>query len=183
MNEVVVVDYDPEWPSVFEALRSSLWPAVQDIATSIEHVGSTSVPGLAAKPVIDMDIVVAEGDVATGIERVTSVGYQHRGDLGIPDREAFACPPGLPRHHLYLCPSGSQALANHLAIRNFLRSDESAASAYGELKKRLAREFPRDIDRYIEAKTSFLVAILLKVDFPDATLTEIERVNRSDRDE
>lgn len=177
MNEVVVLDYDPGWPRVFEELRSILWPAVSDIAISIEHVGSTAVPGLAAKPVIDIDVVVPEGDVPTGIKRISDLGYEHRGDLGIPSREAFRRPPGTPRHHLYLCPSGSPALANHIAIRDYLRADASAAIEYGKLKKRLARRFPRDIDAYIEAKTDYLVAILRKVGFPDDVLAEIERVN------
>ncbi len=177
MNEVVVLDYDPGWPRVFEELRSILWPAVSDIAISIEHVGSTAVPGLAAKPVIDIDVVVPEGDVPTGIKRISDLGYEHRGDLGIPSREAFRRPPGTPRHHLYLCPSGSPALANHIAIRDYLRADASAAIEYGKLKARLARRFPRDIDAYIEAKTDYLVAILRKVGFPDDVLAEIERVN------
>lgn len=177
MSEVIVLDYDPGWPHVFEEIRSFVWTAVSDIATAIEHVGSTSVPGLAAKPVIDVDVVVAEGDVATGIRRLTGLGYEHRGDLGIPGREAFGRPSGSPKHHLYLCPSGSPALANHLAIRNYLRTNPRVASAYGELKRRLAREFPRDIDGYVDAKTSFLVGILRKVGFPEDTLADIERMN------
>ena len=177
MNEVIVLDYDPGWPGLFEEIRSSVWAAVSDIAIAIEHVGSTSVPGLAAKPVIDMDVVVAEGDVATGIDRLTGLGYEHRGDLGIPDREAFRQPAGSPRHHLYLCPSGSPALANHLAIRDYLRTNTRVANAYGALKKHLAREFPRDVDGYVEAKTGFLVGVLRKVGFPADALAEIERMN------
>jgi len=177
MGEVIVVDYDPGWRRVFEEIRSSVLAGVSDIAIAIEHVGSTSVPGLAAKPVIDMDVVVADSDMETGIGRLTALGYEHRGDLGIQGREAFGRPSGSPRHHLYLCPSGSPALANHLAIRDYLRRNASAASAYGELKKHLAREFPRDIDGYIEAKTGFIVGVLRKVGFPEDTLAEIERMN------
>ena len=177
MIEVVVLDYDPDWPLVFEDLQSSVWAALSDIAIAIEHVGSTSVPGLAAKPVVDIDVVVAEDDVAMGITRLTSLGYEHRGDLGIPSREAFARPSGSPRHHLYLCPSGSPALANHLAIRDYLREHAGAASAYGELKKRLAREFPEDMDRYLAAKTDFLVGVLRRVGFQEDALAEIERMN------
>jgi GrpB-like predicted nucleotidyltransferase (UPF0157 family) len=177
MNEVIVLDYDPGWPHLFEEIRSTVWDAVSDIAIAIEHVGSTSVPGLAAKPVIDMDVVVAEGDVATGISRLTGLGYEHRGDLGIADREAFGRPAGSPRHHLYLCPSSSPALANHLAIRDYLRTNLRVASAYGDLKRHLAREFPRDIDGYVEAKTGFLVGVLRKVAFPEDALADIERMN------
>lgn len=129
MNEVVVVDYDPDWPSLFETLRASIWRTVADIVLSIEHVGSTAVPGLAAKPVIDIDVVVPEGAVAVGIDRLQALGYEHRGDLGVPQREAFRSPDGSPRHHLYLCPSTSLALANHLAIRDYFRARPAAAAA------------------------------------------------------
>lgn len=178
MGEVRVEDYDPGWPDAFEGLRAAIWPAVSDIAISIEHVGSTAVPGLAAKPVIDLDVVVRADQVATGITRLTALGYEHRGDLGIPDREAFAQPAGSPRHHLYLCPSNSEALANHLAVRNHLRAHPQAAHAYGELKQGLARRFADDIDGYIEGKTAFLVDILRKAGFRNGTLREIEQMNR-----
>ena len=82
---------------------------------SVEHVGSTAVPGLAAKPIIDMDVVVAAPDnLSEAIERLATLGYVHRGNLGIDDREAFDSPQGLPAHHLYLCLGESAALANHL---------------------------------------------------------------------
>ncbi len=163
MKDVVVLDYDPEWPQVFEALRSPVWSAVSDIAISVEHVGSTSVPGLAAKPVIDMDVVVPEVNVAVGIVRLSALGYRHQGDLGILGREAFESPPDSPRHHLYLCPARSPALANHLAIRDYMRANTFAVRAYGDLKKRLAREHPNDIDAYVEAKTDFIVEVLREV--------------------
>jgi len=178
VSKVIVVDYDPQWPHVFEALRAPIWRAVADIAISIEHVGSTSVPGLAAKPVIDMDVVVPEGRVSAGIARLTTLGYQHEGELGVPNREAFRSPSGAARHHLYLCPSTSLALANHVAIRDHLRANPSVARAYGDLKKRLALEFAHDIDGYVEAKTSFLVGILRQIGFSENDLAEITGVNR-----
>jgi GrpB-like predicted nucleotidyltransferase (UPF0157 family) len=178
LSELIVVDYDPHWPRLFETLRSSIWSAVADIVISIEHVGSTAVPGLAAKPVIDIDVVVPEEAVAVGIVRLTALGYQHRGDHGVPKREAFRSPNGSPRHHLYLCPSSSPALAYHLAIRDYLRTHPSDARAYGELKKRLALEFAHDSIGYVEAKTRFLVAILRQIGFSDDRLAEIIRINR-----
>lgn len=177
-GEIVVVEYDPRWPELYEALHSSVWPAVWDIALSIEHVGSTSVPGLAAKPVIDMDVVVPSAHVATGIARLARLGYVHRGDLGVPQREAFVCPEGMPAHHLYLCPAESPALANHLAIRDYLRANPAAARNYGMLKQRLAVTFARDMAGYVHAKTSFLIAILREVGFPEELLAEIAGVNR-----
>jgi GrpB-like predicted nucleotidyltransferase (UPF0157 family) len=175
---LIVLEYDPIWPQLFETLHSSVWPAVAQVAMSIEHVGSTSVPGLAAKPVIDMDVVVPDGAVAIAIPRLTALGYVHRGNLGIPQREALERPPGSPLHHLYVCPQSSPALANHLAIRDHLRANPARAKAYGDLKKRLALEYSGDIDGYVRAKTTFLLAVLRDVGFPEDALAEIERANR-----
>lgn len=81
---IVAVDYDPTWPEVFQRLRALVWEAVQDFALGIEHVGSTSVPGLATKPIMEVDVVVAaEADLALAMERLTALGYAHRGNLGI----------------------------------------------------------------------------------------------------
>lgn len=178
MSGLAVVDYDSSWPMPFERLRSSIWRVVADVASSIEHVGGTSDPGLAAKPVIDIDVVVPRVHMAAAIARLTSLGYEHKGDLGVPQREAFQRPPGSPPHHLYLCPTGSPALANHIAVRDYLRAHPSAAQAYGDLKKHLALEYARDIDGYVEAKTGFLLEILRKSGFAERRLVEIERINR-----
>ena len=177
MEAIVVVDYDSTWPELFETLRTPIWDAVADIALSVEHVGSTSVPGLAAKPVIDMDVIVPEAQVATGIVRLTDLGYEHRGDLGIPGREAFQRPTGAPVHNLYLCPSNSRALANHLAVRDYLRANADAARAYAELKRRLAPECAGDIDAYVRGKTNFLLSVLRAAGVSEHALAEIERVN------
>jgi GrpB-like predicted nucleotidyltransferase (UPF0157 family) len=178
MGQVTVVDYDPNWPRLFETLSAPISELLAGVAISIEHVGSTAVPGLAAKPVIDIDVVVLPPDVSTGIARLQGFGYQHLGDRGVPQREAFRRPPGSAVHHLYLCPSTSPALANHLAIRDHLRANPPAARAYGALKKRLAIDFAHDVDGYVEAKTAFLVAILRQRGFHDDVLSEIERINR-----
>jgi GrpB-like predicted nucleotidyltransferase (UPF0157 family) len=178
VNDIVVLDYDPSWPQLFETLRGSIWSAVADVAIAIEHVGSTSVPGLAAKPVIDVDVVVRDADVATAIGRLTTLGYDHRGDLGISQREVFGRPPGSPIHHLYLCPESSPALANHLAIRDHLRATPGVAQAYGNLKTNLARQYSGDIDGYVQAKTGFLLAVLRDIGFPEDALAKIQRINR-----
>jgi GrpB-like predicted nucleotidyltransferase (UPF0157 family) len=175
---VIVLDYDPNWPRLFETLRASIWDAISDIAISIEHVGSTAVPGLAAKPVIDIDVVVHEMAVRVGIARLEALGYLHRGDCGVPKREAFRSPSGSAPHHLYLCASTSVALANHLAIRDYLRANSSVARAYGGLKQQLARDFADDRIGYVEAKTGFLVAILRQVGFAEDDLAEVVQSNR-----
>jgi GrpB-like predicted nucleotidyltransferase (UPF0157 family) len=176
---VVVADYDEEWPRRFEALRARIWPAVADVAIRVEHVGSTSVPGLAAKPIIDMTIIVAgPGDVARTIPRLATLGYRHLGDLGIEDREAFDHPPDLPRHHVYLCPEGTIGIVNQVAVRDYLRAHPDAARRYGELKKRLATRFPNDIESYVFGKTDFVLEVLRRAGLTEEQLAAIERVNR-----
>ena len=176
---VIVVDYDPEWPRRFDDLRARIWPAVAGLADRIEHVGSTAVPGLKAKPIIDMTIVVPQrADVPPAIGRLAAVGYRHRGNLDIEDREAFDHPPDLPRHHLYLCPEGTIGIVNQLAVRNYLRAHPNVARRYGELKQRLAMQFPSDIDSYVFGKTDFVLDVLRRAGLSDAQLAAIESVNR-----
>lgn len=180
MDQIVVVDHDPEWSRRFEALRARIWPHVRDVARAVEHVGSTSVPGLAAKPVVDLTIVsLSEADVAVTIQRLAGLGYSHLGDLGIPGREAFRAPEELPRHHLYVCPPDNLGLRNHLAVRDHLRAHPETAREYGRLKKRLARQYAHDVDAYTEGKSGFLARILHESGFTPAQLAEIEGVNRS----
>ena len=131
MRTITVVEYDPSWPEEFQRLRSRVWPAVQAVALAVEHVGSTAVPGLAAKPVIDVSVVVhSQSDLPSVIEGLAKLGYVHRGDLGIAGREAFdspPVPPASPAHNLYACAQDSLALANHLAVRDHLRMHPDAA--------------------------------------------------------
>lgn len=181
MNIVQVVEYSPEWPRLFEQVRSYVWPAVRDIALEVEHVGSTSVEGLRAKPVIDVCIVVASRkDVSACIERLGDIGYVHRGNLGVPDREAFRSPDHLPRHHLYLSPGNSLSLRNHLGLRDYLRSHPEAAREYGELKASLASRFPADMDSYIVGKVEFILRVLAEIGFSKDQLAEIRRINGMD---
>jgi len=181
MNPIVVVPYDPAWPSAFEQLRRVIWPAVADVATSIEHVGSTSVPGLAAKPVIDITVVVpAVDDVASAIEGLAGLGYVHSDDLGVIGREAFQSPHQAPRHHVYLCPRGSLALRNHLVVRDHLRTHPDDAARYGALKLQLAGQYRDDVAAYTAGKTETILRILASAGFRPDELETIERINRGE---
>jgi GrpB-like predicted nucleotidyltransferase (UPF0157 family) len=176
---VIVEDYDAAWPRDFEMLRQRIWPALADVALQIEHVGSTSVPGLAAKPIIDMTIVVAARDgVPKTIERLATLGYVHRGNLGIDDREAFDHPADLRRHNLYVCPAGTIGVVNQIAVRDYLRAHPDAAARYGALKKQLADRFPGDIESYVLGKTEFVLEILRRAGLPAEQIDKIERDNR-----
>ena len=158
---VIIVDYDPHWPDLFEELRAPVVAAMGDLIVIVEHVGSTAVPGLAAKPIIDMDVVVpSDADISEAIGRLATLGYVHRGDLGIPGREAFISPAGKPRHHLYVCALGSEELRRHRSFRDHLLTHPEDATAYGALKKAAALRFAEDRAAYTEAKTGFVEAVL-----------------------
>jgi GrpB-like predicted nucleotidyltransferase (UPF0157 family) len=160
-NPVVIVDYDPSWPATFEQLRDRVAATLGPLAVAIEHIGSTAVPGLAAKPIIDLDVVIADrGDLPAVIKRLRPLGYHHEGDLGVPGREAFTTPPGAPPHHLYVCAIGTLALDRHLAFRDALRADLAAADAYGDLKRTLAARLSHDRVAYTEARSAFVDRVL-----------------------
>lgn len=160
-RSAVVVDYDQRWLIAFEALREHLWPSVESLAVRIEHVGSTAVPGLAAKPVIDVDVVVGnEALVPRAVAALEALGHQHLGDLGIRGREAFSPVPGLPEHHLYLVVLDSPPHRDHLDLRDYLRSHPDQAQRYASLKRRLAHLLASDRDAYVDGK-AWLVRELL----------------------
>lgn len=136
---------------------------------AIEHVGSTSVPGLAAKPVIDCDIVVAEQDVAAGSEVLTGLGFKPEGQLGVPLRWAFKEPERLAGTNTYVIVAGSLSLRNHLAVRDTLRADPGLRQQYAAVKKQ-AGATAANIDEYGRAKNATVQEILAA-----AGLTEAER--------
>jgi GrpB-like predicted nucleotidyltransferase (UPF0157 family) len=126
-----------------------------------------------------MSLVVAtDAELAVAIERLASLGYVHRGNLGIEGREVLNIPDESPPHNLYACPRDSPGLANHLAVRDYLRTHPEVAKEYGELKKRLAREFPIDIESCVDGKTDLILKILRAASFPAERLAAIERENR-----
>ncbi len=154
---VIVVEYDPNWEKTFQILRDGIAPFLNELIVSIEHVGSTSIPGVAAKPIIDIDVVVrSPEDVPRAIERLSILGYTHVGDLGIAGREAFESPKGSPSHHLYVCNFDSIELRRHIFFRDYLRSHPDEARRYSELKKSLAARYRNDREAYTEAKTDFV---------------------------
>lgn len=160
-----MADYDPDWAEQFERIRAFIWPAVEDWALRIEHVGSTSVPGLAAKPIIDIDIVVADqADVRPAIEALEAHGYGWVGDMGVEGREAFdsSAHPELPRHHLYLVVDQNKAYLDHVLLRDLLRHDPVARQHYADLKRRNVDLAQGDIDVYVALKASFVAGLLTR---------------------
>jgi GrpB-like predicted nucleotidyltransferase (UPF0157 family) len=153
---VQVVEYDPAWPGRFRSLAQRAADAVGELAIAVEHVGSTSVPGLPAKPIIDLVVVVQPGDVPRAIERLVAIGYAHRGDLGIAGREAFRPPQGDEPHHVYVCVPDNPAFRDHVLFRDHLRAHPETAREYAELKRRLAEQFRHDSEGYQLEKKEFI---------------------------
>lgn len=165
---VIVVDYDPAWPGQFEVVRGVLAAALGDVAMSIEHVGSTSVPGLAAKPILDIDVVIgSREELPAAIEGLARLGYEHEGDQDVAGREAFrpregTAPRTWPGHHLYVCARDNRELSRHLALRDWLRRHEDDRARYAALKRRLAGVFRDDRDAYCAAKRGLIESVLTR---------------------
>ena len=163
---VTVVPYDGTWAERFREIEREIREALGDLALGIEHVGSTSVKGLSAKPVIDIDVVIRDYAVFDEVcLRLRRIGYFHRGDLGIPGREAFAYEgkEHLLKHHLYVCPEGSEELRRHLLFRDWLRTHPEDRAEYGRIKTEGAKLYPGDMERYIAHKAPFIKEIYKKI--------------------
>ena len=161
-KQVIVQPYNEAWKQDFEAIRDELYPFLDCLALRIEHVGSTSVEGLSAKPVIDIDVVIKDRTVLPDvISALQKAGYSHEGDLGIPGREAFKYEgkDHLRKHHLYVCAQDAEELKRHIAFRDYLRSNPDAVAEYSRIKEEGARAYPWDIDKYIEHKSPFIEAV------------------------
>lgn len=176
---VVIEPWDPRWAQAFAELREVYVGALGELAVGVEHVGSTAIPGLAAKPVLDIDIVIAhEGHLPAVTQALVALGYTARGTLGIPGRHAFGQEGDstIPRmadgrrwmdHHLYVCAAGAGELRRHLAFRDWLLADPDARAEYAALKQRLAEEFRNDREGYTEAKSAFIAGVLGGIRAPD----------------
>jgi len=157
MTVTLVQPYDPVWPSQFQQIKAFLESGVVDIDCTIEHVGSTAIPGMMAKPIIDLDIVIAQGSFPKVRERLEDLGYVHQGDLGMPKRETFdlvnvEARARLPEHHLYVCEEGVHELRKHLAFRDFMRQHPEWRGRLNRLKRELCVKHSNDRQAYIDGK-------------------------------
>ena len=158
---IIIADYDPAWPGMFAAARDELVRAIGAWVTGVEHIGSTAVPGLAAKPVIDILVGVrtlAEAD-AHCIAPVVALGYEYiaKYEAEMPYRRYFKWPAGDGRleHHIHLVEQGSEFWERHLLFRDYLRAHPDSVRAYERLKRKLAPRFD-DVNDYADAKTEFI---------------------------
>lgn len=173
---IEVLPYDARWPAAFAALEAEYAAALASVGVpvvAIEHVGSTSVPGLAAKPVLDVDIVVAEADVAAASDALAGLGFTPLGDLGIAQRHAFRAPERLAPTHTYVVVDGSLALRNHLAVRDVLRADPVLRDEYAAVKLRAGRDTD-DIDDYVRRKSEVVQRILATAGLSEADRSAID---------
>lgn len=159
-RSIEVVRYDPIWPALFEQEAELIHQAIPKGISAIHHIGSTSVPGLSAKPVID--IMLEVGDVAAldaYAAAMAVIGYSAKGEFGITGRRHYQKGGILRTHHIHAFDQESDGLLRHLAVRDYLRARPSESASYAELKVRLAERFPHDNDGYCEGKHDFVQAL------------------------
>ncbi|WIE64204.1 GrpB family protein [Curtobacterium sp. MCLR17_036] len=177
---IEVVAYRASWAERFAALRDAYAAALDTAGApfrSIEHVGSTAVPGLAAKPVVDVDVVVDAADVPAAVAALATIGFEPRGELGVPGRQAFRTPERFAPSNTYVATAGSLALRNHLAVRDVLRSDAVLRDEYAAVKRRAAGR-ASDIDEYIAMKSDVLGRVLRAAGLSDEDRAAIAATNR-----
>ena len=152
---IVLEPYNPDWPSQFAAARAELLTACGNLLIEVHHVGSTAIPGLAAKPVIDMLPVLRRYEDGTlCVPLLQSLGYTYRGDYGIIRRHYFV--RGTPRsHQAHMFAAENPEVERHLLFRDYLRAHAGERDAYAALKGMLAEKFGADRKAYSEAKTPF----------------------------
>ena len=159
-DSIQVVDYDANWSIRFEQEKSQILNALGDAVLDIQHIGSTSVPGLAAKPIIDILVGVEELPPSpTHIKALETLGYVYQGEAGIPGRHFFR--KGMPRtHHLHLVKLGNEVWENQLLFRDFLQHHPDKAKQYEALKRKLAVQFRLDREGYVQAKAPLIEQML-----------------------
>lgn len=182
--------HNPNWKTEFENIKQVIATELNGIIPKIDiqHVGSTSVKGLFAKPILDIDIIIADKTLLNSITlRLEKIGYNSKGEQGIPGRYAFRQKSELTpltnkngkwqSHHLYVCYADSLALKNHLLFRDILNSNEELKEKYSELKKSLTDNVAITREEYTSKKTEFIISALATAGLDEKSLREITSVN------
>lgn len=164
---VTIIDYDPQWVVLYEEEKRRILEAVGDTIVEIEHIGSTAVPGLGAKPIIDMMVAVAHlGDAENCMRPLRSIGYEYvpENEASIPERRYFhkGHPPKEQHYHLHMVEGASDFWKKHLQFRDYLRSHPKVAREYYELKKMLVIKYRLDREAYTTGKTTFIESVITK---------------------
>lgn len=162
---VNVVPPNPNWRSQFEAEARAIAPILRDTLKAIHHIGSTSIPGIYAKPIID---ILVEVESLAAVDAQTpefqALGYMAMGEFGIPGRRYLRKdnPEGVRTHHVHIFTAGSDQVTRHLNFRDYLTAHPDEAQQYSDLKRKLAQQYSQDIEGYIDGKDGFIKAIDLK---------------------
>lgn len=180
--------YNPQWKTEFEKLQQVLAIILKDIPVTIEHIGSTAIPGMIAKPILDIDIIPEkEESLPFILKLLEEAGYISKGEQGVPGRFAFrqmnsftpVASSGIEwmPHHLYVCFANSLALKNHLVFRDALLSDQTIANNYYQLKKKLLNEKGMTREVYNKRKTEFVLSVLACKGLTEEELIAIRKAN------
>lgn len=158
LRVVEVVPYDPDWRQRFETEAAAVRAALGDALLGVEHIGSTSVPGLPAKPIIDMMPLVRDvREVDRRISAMAAAGYTPRGEFGLPGRRYFVKGPAHARLvHCHIYAADDPEVERHLAFRDYLRTHPAERDAYAQLKMQLAQAHPTDIVAYMDGKNGLI---------------------------
>ncbi len=166
MENLKVVIYDPQWPEMFDSESKLIKQALGNNCIDIHHIGSTSVPGLSAKPIIDILPVVKDiQEVDKSIKAMESLGYEAKGEHGIAFRRFFQKGQNVKTHHVHVYEENDPEISRYLKFRDWMRSHEDDARNYANLKMELAAKFPRDMLQYCNGKDAFVASIDAKDDF------------------
>jgi len=165
---ILVVDYDPQWPILFENEKESIMAALGSRFLMVEHIGSTAVPGLAAKPVIDIAVGIQNlMDAPVLIPYIEHLGYRYEPTLEqlVPERRFFwKGTPTVHTYHLHLAEPDHPVLLKPLQFRDYLRRHPEAAAEYGVIKRGLAKSCVQDMDAYVAGKSAFVENVMLQID-------------------
>lgn len=157
MRQVIVTPYQSSWPEAFQEEKEQLKTIFGDRLLAVHHIGSTSVPGLSAKPILDILPVV---DSLDGIEAfdaaMEQIGYEAKGEFGMPGRRYYRKGGDNRTHHIHLYADGNPKIMRHVVFRDYLRQHPEEVEAYSAIKERLAHQYPEDISAYIAGKDSFV---------------------------
>ena len=161
-GHVEIVEYSLDWPLVFEREAEAILEACRPLVTEVHHVGSTSVPGLAAKPLLDMmPIAAGPAEGLEAVPRMTALGYLYSGENGIPGRFYFdRVVDGRTVAHVHMLPAGHPDARKHLVFRDHLRTHPDAAREYEQLKREFASKYRDDRRTYTDSKADFISAII-----------------------
>jgi GrpB-like predicted nucleotidyltransferase (UPF0157 family) len=157
---VEVIEYDDAWPEMFRSEEVVVRRALGDNVLEVHHIGSTAVPGMWAKPVIDILVVVRSiGEVDHQDRLMAAAGYEAKGEYGIKGRRFFTKGGDRRSHHVHVFEKGSPEIRRHLDLRDFMIAHPERAARYSQLKQDLAAKFRNDIDGYCDGKDPFIKAI------------------------